>query len=225
MGLDSLSTSADFALLLGLVDGQALPFFFFHSLDFGLLTLVQVSVVVLLSLHETELLLFEDFHAGALECLPADDAEEWLNFVVEDEKFVILDESFFANASDFGHAVSGRGPLDFEGGLATNFVNGRFISQFRYKLVSLDINILLARWRLGSLHVPGEELLSGLCTLLLHGFGVVFGLVGVKQFVGVGPGRDDHGGVSRSAVDTLVVHDVVGGVVLGRDMAVRVLIL
>jgi len=52
VGLDTLATGSLFALLFGLINGQALPFLLLHALNFSLLTLVQISVMVLLSLHE-----------------------------------------------------------------------------------------------------------------------------------------------------------------------------
>jgi hypothetical protein len=121
--------------------------------------------------------------------------------------------------------MSSRWSLNFEGGLASNFVDGGLVGEFRDKLIGLDVDILLARRCLRSFNVTREELFRCFRPLLLHGLGVVLGLVRVKQFVGVSAGRNDHSSVSTSTVHTLIIHNVVRGVVLCGDVAIRVLIL
>lgn len=49
----------------------------------------------MLASHLGEFLFLEDFHAGDLEGLSAQDGKDWLDFIVEQEKFVIFDESLF----------------------------------------------------------------------------------------------------------------------------------
>jgi hypothetical protein len=46
--------------------------------------------VVLLTLHESELLFLKDFHASLFEGFTADHTEKRLNFFIEKEKFVIF---------------------------------------------------------------------------------------------------------------------------------------
>lgn len=121
--------------------------------------------------------------------------------------------------------MSSRWSFNLEGGLAPNFVDRGLVSEFRDKLIGLDVDILLARRCLRSFNVTRKELFSCFRPLLLHGLRVVLGLVRVKQFVGVGAGRNDHSGVSTSTVHTLIIHNVVRSVVLCGDVAVRVLIL
>ena len=225
MSINTFLSCPLLSILFSLVNSQALPFLFLHALNFGLLRLVQISVVILLTLHKTEFLLFEDFHSGALKCLSANDGEEGLYLVIEDEKFVIFDQSLLGNASQFWHSMGCRWSFNLKCSLATDFIHGCLISKLRDELVCLDVNILLTGGCLGSLHITGEKLFSSFCPLLLHGLGVVFCLIRVKQFVGVGTGRNDHSRVCASTVNTLIVHDVVRGVVLCGHMPIRILVL
>ena len=129
MGIDALLSCTLLALLLGFIDSQALPFLFLHTFNFSLLTLVQIGIVVLLSLHEAEFLFFENFHPSALESFSTDHTKKRFNFVVKDEKFVIFDECFLGNASQFWHPMGRRRSLYFEGSLTPNFVYGCLISE------------------------------------------------------------------------------------------------
>lgn len=213
MGINALLSCTLLALLLGFIDRQALPFLFLHTFNFGLLTLVQIGIVVLLSLHEAELLFFENLHPSLLESFSADHTKKRFNLIVKDEKFVIFDECFLGNAAQFWHSVSSRRSLNFEGSLTSNFVYRCLISELRNELVSLNINILFAGRGLRSLDITREKLFSCLCPLLLHGLWVVLGLVGMKQFIGVSSSWDDHSSVGAATINTLIVHDVVGGIV------------
>ena len=225
MGINALLTSTLFTLLLGFVDSEALPFFLLHSFDFSFFRLVQISIMILLSLHKTKFFFFKNFHPCAFKRFSTNYTQKWFNFIVKDEKFVIFNQRFLRNASQLRHAMGSGRTFNFEGCLATNFVNWCLIGKFRDKLVSLDVNILFARGSFRCFHITREKLFCSFCTLLLHCFGVVLGLVGVKQFVGVSTGWDHHGCVSATTVHTLIVHDVMGSVVLSVYVTVWVLIL
>ena len=57
-------------------------------------------------------------------------------------------------------------PVDFEFSLAADFINWRLVSQLRYELVSLDVNVLLAWWSLWGLDISCEEFFGSLGPLL-----------------------------------------------------------
>lgn len=115
--------------------------------------------------------------------------------------------------------------LHFEFSLAADLVDGSLISQLRDELVGLDVNVLLAWGRLRRFDISGEKLLSGLGALLFETLWVVFALVSLEQLVGVCASGDDHGGVSASSEDTLVIGDVLGEILLFISATIGVLIL
>ena len=116
-------------------------------------------------------------------------------------------------------------PIHFELGLASNLVNWGLVSELSDELISLDVDVLFALGCLGSLHIASEELFGRLRSLLLQSLRVILALVGLKELVRVGACRDDHCSVSTATVDTLIVHDVRGQVLLIGCVAVGVLIL
>ena len=115
--------------------------------------------------------------------------------------------------------------MHFEFGLAANLIDGSLVCELGHKLISLNVNILLAWGRLGCLNVSREELLCCFGSLLLETLRVVLPLVRLEKLVGVRAGRDDHGGVCTSTEDALVEGNVLGEVLFGVRAAVRVLIL
>ena len=119
---------------------------------------------------------------------------------------------------------SGR-PVYLELGLAPDLVDRGLVSELSHELVRLDVDVLLAWGRLRRFHVPSEELLRRLGSLLLKVLRVVLPLVRLEKLVWVGAGRNDHGGVGATPEDALVVHDVLGVVLLLVGPAIGVLIL
>ena len=115
--------------------------------------------------------------------------------------------------------------LHFEFSLAADLVDGSLISQLRDELIGLDVNVLLAWGRLRRFDISGEKLLSGLGALLFETLWVVFALVSLEQLVGVSTSGDDHGSVSASSEDTLVIGDVLGEILLFISATIGVLIL
>jgi len=115
--------------------------------------------------------------------------------------------------------------LHLELSLAADLIDGSLISELRDKLISLDVNILLAWSSLGRFDISGEKLLSGLGALLLETFWIIFALVGLEELVGVGTSGDDHGGVGAASEDTLVISDVLGEVLLVVGATIGVLVL
>ena len=115
--------------------------------------------------------------------------------------------------------------LHLELSLAADLIDGSLISELRDKLISLDVNILLAWSSLGRFDISGEKLLSGLGALLLETFWIIFALVGLEELVGVGASGDDHGGVGAASEDTLVISDVLGEVLLVVGATIGVLVL
>ena len=120
----------------------------------------------------------------------------------------------------------GRGrPIDFKLSLAANLIHRCLVSQLSHELVSLNVNILLS-WRcLWRLNVSGEELLSGLGSLLFQALGVVLALVCLEKLVRVCASWDNHGSVGASPEDTLIVHDILREVLLSGIVSIRVLVL
>ena len=116
-------------------------------------------------------------------------------------------------------------PVHFELRLATDLIDRSLVGELSYKLVRLNVDVLLAWGRLGSFHVACEELFSGLGSLLLEALRVVLALVGLEELVWVGARRDHHRGVGASAKHALVVHNVLGIVLIGACAAVGVLVL
>ena len=120
--------------------------------------------------------------------------------------------------------MRGGRSIDFELSLASDFVNRCFVCQLGHELICLNINVLLAWWRLWRLNIASEEFLSGLRSLLLKALRVVLALVCLEKLVGVGTGGNDHGGVGASTEHTLIVHDVLGEVRITTDLTIRVLV-
>jgi hypothetical protein len=118
-----------------------------------------------------------------------------------------------------------RRALDFESSLASDFVDRGLVSQLRDKLVGLDVDVLFTRRCFRSFNVTGEEFFSCLSALLFLLFRIVFSLVRMEELVGVRASRDNHGGVGASTEHTLIVHNIVRGVLLSAYMTIRILVL
>jgi len=110
-------------------------------------------------------------------------------------------------------------------GLATNLINRGFVGKFSNELVSLNVDVLLARWCLGGLNIPGEEFLSSFGSLLLEALRVVLALVGLEKLIGVGSSRDYHSCIGASTEDTLVMHNILRKVFIPVCVSIRILIL
>ena len=115
--------------------------------------------------------------------------------------------------------------MNLEFRLAADLVNGCLVGELGHELVCLDVDVLLAGWGLGSLHIASEEFFSSLGTLLLETLRVVLLLVRLEELVGVAAGRDDHGGVRASAEDALVKGDILREVSFLVDAAIRIFVL
>ena len=115
--------------------------------------------------------------------------------------------------------------MHFEFGLAANLIDGSFVCELGHKLISLNVNILLAWGRLGCLNVSREELLCCFGSLLLETLRVILPLVGLEKLVRVSTCRNDHGGVCTSTEHALVKGNVLREVFLSVSATVRILIL
>ena len=118
-----------------------------------------------------------------------------------------------------------RRALNLKSRLAANLIYGGLICEFIDKLVCLDINILLSRWRFRRFDITREKLFGGFCPLLLHSLRVILSLVRMEQFVGVSACWNDHCGVCTSTIHTFIVHDIMRRVVLRIHVSIRILVL
>ena len=108
--------------------------------------------------------------------------------------------------------------------LASNLVDWCLVGQLGNELVSLNVDVLFAWWRLRRLDITSEELLGCFCPLLLQAFWVVFALVGLEQLVRVGAGWNNHGSIGASSEDSLVIGDILREVLLLLTLTVRIFI-
>ena len=109
--------------------------------------------------------------------------------------------------------------------LAANLIDWSLVCKLSDKLVSLNINILFAWWRLRRFHVTSEELLRSFSSLLLQTLRIIFALVCLEELIWVGARWDDHGSIGAATENTLVIHDVLREVLILIGTTIRVLIL
>lgn len=115
--------------------------------------------------------------------------------------------------------------VNFELGLAADFITRCFVGEFRYELVSLSVNIGLT-WRcLWRFNIASEKFLCRLGLLLLSLLGVVLLFVGLEQLVWVGASGDDHRCIGAASEDTFIMHDVLRVVFFPCCSAVWILVL
>ena len=117
------------------------------------------------------------------------------------------------------------GSIHFELCLTADLVYAGLVCELSNELVSLDVNILFAWGCFGRLHISCEKLFSSLGSLLLQTLGVILSLVSLEQLVGVCASWNDHGSISASAENTLIVCDILGEVFLGISSTIWILIL
>ena len=115
--------------------------------------------------------------------------------------------------------------LNFEFSLAANLIDRCLVSKLLYKLISLDVNILLAWGRLRCLNVSCEELLCSFGSLLFKTLRVIFSLVCLEKLIRVSSSGNDHSSVGASTEHALVKGNVLWEVLLGVSATVRILIL
>jgi hypothetical protein len=113
--------------------------------------------VLLLPLHDTELLLLKDFHARELECLPAEDGEYRLDLLVKLENFVVLHERLLVDAPLHRDVEGGLLSLDDKLSLVADLIVRRLICQLLHELVRLDVDVLTAAYWLRGTDVPLEK--------------------------------------------------------------------
>ena len=119
---------------------------------------------------------------------------------------------------------SGR-RIHFELSLATDFVNGGFVSELGHELIGLDVDVLLAWGSLWCLDISCEELLGSLGSLLLQTLWIILSLVGLEKLIGVGARWDNHSCIGAAAEDTLIERDVLREVLLSIRPSVGILVL
>ena len=115
--------------------------------------------------------------------------------------------------------------VDFEFGLASNFVHGGLIGQLRDELVSLDVDVLFAWWGLWSLHITSEELLGSLGSLLFEAFWVVLSFVCLEKLVWVSASWDHHCCIGGPTEHSFIVSNVLWEVAISISLTIRILIL
>jgi hypothetical protein len=137
-----------------------LPLFhLLHALSVRQLSLVELSEVLLLPLHSPKLLLFKDFHASELEGLPTQHGEDGLDFPVELEQFIVLDEGLFVDTTLHRDVERRLLSLYDELGLVPDFIVRCLIRQLLHKLVRLDVDILPTTYWLWGPDVSLEKFL------------------------------------------------------------------
>jgi hypothetical protein len=145
-----------------------------HTLSIREISLVELTEVLLLALHDSELLLLEDFHTCELEGLPAEDREDGLDLLVKLENFVVLHEGLLVDAPLHRDVEGGLLPLDDKLSLVTDFIVRRLICQLLYELVRLDVDVLPSTYWLRGADVPLEKFLRGAHIVLSVSLGLAW---------------------------------------------------
>ena len=204
---------------------MAFQFCVFHLLDLFFFILPHGRITFLLTFHFGKFFLLKHLHASDFKCFTAEHGQNWLDFVFEQEEFIIFCQGFFRNSLDNWHLVRHCTGLQSEFRLTGNFIAGRLVSQLGHKLVRLYVDVLLAWRRLGRLDVAREKFLRGFRPLLLEALRVVLALVRLEELVGVGARRDHHRRVRAAPEHSLVEGDILGHVLFLIRTTVGVLVL
>jgi len=159
MGCDLVLLTFTFQSLFAFELLELPLFHLFHALSVRQLSLVELSEVLLLSLHSPKLLLFKDFHASELEGLPTQHGEDGLDFPVELEQFIVLDEGLFVDTTLHRDVERRLLSLYDELGLVPDFIVRCLIRQLLHKLVRLDVDILPTAYWLRGADVSLEKFL------------------------------------------------------------------